>query len=101
MTDAQAGDSTQKQLQRADVRRDVEALLFASGSPVTVEAIVNALSLEGDDGRREVEAVLAALAAEFCADGRPRFPAGPPGRRLGVSHRPALPCGRFPPFRDA
>jgi segregation and condensation protein B len=53
----------------------VEALLFASGSPLSVEAIVAALGLAEEDGAgvREVETVLAEIAAEFCGDGRHGF----------------------------
>ena len=53
-----------------ELQRDVEALLFASGSPLTVDAMVNSLELPGDLGRGQVEATLAALAAEYCGDGR-------------------------------
>jgi segregation and condensation protein B len=55
------------------LERDIEALLFASGSPLAVEAIVNALALPGDGGRGEVEAALAVVAAEYCGDGRHGF----------------------------
>jgi segregation and condensation protein B len=55
------------------LERDIEALLFASGSPLAVEAIVNALALTGDGSRGEVEAVLAGIAAEYCGDGRHGF----------------------------
>ena len=53
-----------------ELRRDIEALLFAFGSPLAVDAIVNALELPGELGRVEVEAALAALAREYCGDGR-------------------------------
>jgi segregation and condensation protein B len=52
------------------LRRDVEALLFAWGSPLTVESMTNALNLPGDLGRGEVQAALDALAREYCGDGR-------------------------------
>jgi segregation and condensation protein B len=55
------------------LERDIEALLFASGSPLAVEAIVNALALTGDGSRGEVEAALAGIAAEYCGDGRHGF----------------------------
>ncbi len=55
------------------LERDIEALLFASGSPLAVEAIVNAVALTGDGSRGEVEAVLAGIAAEYCGDGRHGF----------------------------
>jgi segregation and condensation protein B len=73
VTDEEPVESTQDQLRQADIRRDVEALLFASGSPVTVEAIIGALSLEDDDGRGEAETALAEIAAEFCGDGNHGF----------------------------
>ena len=53
-----------------ELRRDIEALLFASGSPLAVETMVDALGLPGDLGRGEVEAALAALAGDYCGDGR-------------------------------
>lgn len=56
-----------------ELTRDIEALLFASGSPLGVEAIVGALCLTGDGGRLEVEAALAAIAGEYCGDGRHGF----------------------------
>jgi segregation and condensation protein B len=56
-----------------NLERDIEALLFASGSPLAVEAIVNALALTGDDGQAEVEAALAVIGAEYCGDGRHGF----------------------------
>jgi len=61
---------TRREAGPQELRRDVEALLFASGSPLTVEAMVNALELPGDLGRGQVEATLAALACEYCGDGR-------------------------------
>jgi segregation and condensation protein B len=53
-----------------DVLRDIEALLFASGAPLSVEAMVEALDLPGELGRDPVEAALAELAAEYNGDGR-------------------------------
>lgn len=55
------------------LERDIEALLFASGAPLAVEAMVDALALTGDDCRREVEAALAGIAGEYCGDGRHGF----------------------------
>ena len=55
------------------LERDIEALLFAYGSPLGVEAMVGALGLTGDDARLEVEAALAAIAGEYCGDGRHGF----------------------------
>jgi segregation and condensation protein B len=53
--------------------RELEALLFASGSPLTVEAMVATLALPEDGGSREVEAALVAIGEEFCAGGRHGF----------------------------
>jgi segregation and condensation protein B len=53
--------------------RDIEALLFASGAPLAVEAIVDALAVTGDDGQREVEEALAGIAREYSGDGRHGF----------------------------
>jgi segregation and condensation protein B len=53
-----------------ELRRDIEALLFASGSPLTVDAIASVLELPGELGRVEVETALTVLAAEYCGDGR-------------------------------
>jgi segregation and condensation protein B len=64
----------------------VEALLFASGSPLSVETLVAALELGEAEGSEagdrkavpaqitaDVQAVLAEIAAEFCGDGRHGF----------------------------
>ena len=65
MTHEQPMDSSTPETRREagpqELRRDVEALLFASWSPLTVEAMVNALELPGDLGRWQVEAILATL----------------------------------------
>lgn len=53
-----------------ELRRDLEALLFASGSPLTAEAMATALDLLDELGREQVEAALATLAAEYSGDGR-------------------------------
>ena len=54
------------------LRRDLEALLFASGTPLSVETMVAALNLTEEDGTdsTRVEAVLSEIAAEFSPDGR-------------------------------
>jgi segregation and condensation protein B len=74
VTDEQPMDATATETRREagpqELRRDVEALLFAAGSPLTVETMVNALELPGDLGQGQVEATLAALAGEYCGDGR-------------------------------
>jgi segregation and condensation protein B len=45
--------------------QDLEALLFASGGPLSVEAMALALELDGEAGRRSVEERLFALAEEY------------------------------------
>ncbi len=50
-----------------EVRRNVEALLFASRAPLSVDKMVDALALTGDEGRHVVEAALADLAEEYSA----------------------------------
>ena len=74
MTDEQPMDAGADHVEREagpqELRRDLEALLFASGAPLTVEVMVNALELPGELGRGQVEAALAALAGEYCGDER-------------------------------
>lgn len=53
-----------------ELKRDIEALLFASGAPLAVDAMLAALELPGGLGRVPVEEALAALTAEYCGDGR-------------------------------
>ena len=57
------------------LRRDLEALLFASGTPLSLETMVAALSLTEEEGAdpTRVEAVLNQIAAEFSPDGRHGF----------------------------
>jgi len=50
--------------------RDLEALLFASGAPLTVESMVSALGLPGGLGTESVRSALDSLADEYAADGR-------------------------------
>lgn len=52
-----------------DLRRDVEALLFAAGEPLSVDTILRALDLADPDHRGRVEEVIETLRAEFPADG--------------------------------
>lgn len=52
------------------LRRDVEALLFASGTPLSMDSLLAALELPGEIARPLVEAALESLAAEYCGDGR-------------------------------
>ena len=57
------------------LRRDLEALLFASGTPLSLETMVAALSLTEEEGAdpTRVEAVLNQIAVEFSPDGRHGF----------------------------
>lgn len=68
MSDDQATDFTMSDAQA--LRRDVEALLFASGSPLSVDAVLGALDLPGELARPLVDAALESLAGEYCGDGR-------------------------------
>jgi segregation and condensation protein B len=56
-----------------ELKRDIEALLFASGSPLGSEALANALALPGGVGRSAVETMLDELAEEYSGDGRHGF----------------------------
>ncbi len=53
----------------ADLRRDVEALLFASGDSITVDSMLQALGAEDPTARRAVEQILGELAIEFAPEG--------------------------------
>jgi segregation and condensation protein B len=52
-----------------DLKRDVEALLFAAGEPLSLEAILQALQLSAPGDQDTVERILASVAAEFPARG--------------------------------
>lgn len=52
-----------------DLKRDLEALLFAAGEPLSVDTMLRALDLAGPEHRGCVEEVLETLRAEFPADG--------------------------------
>jgi segregation and condensation protein B len=56
-----------------EIKRNVEALLFAAGEPLAVEAMLAVLELTGDGGRVVVEAALASLAGEFAPGGERGF----------------------------
>jgi segregation and condensation protein B len=71
--DEQPVDLTPDESRRVELTRNIEALLFAAGSPLSAEAMVSALALTGDDGRQEIEAALAAISEEYCEDGRHGF----------------------------
>ncbi len=53
----------------ADLKRDIEALLFASGDPLAVETIMEAFGSSDISLRRAVEVTLEGLAAEFPCEG--------------------------------
>lgn len=48
-----------------DVRRDVEALVFAAGEPLSIERITEAMGLTDDAAKRAISEILRELAAEF------------------------------------
>jgi segregation and condensation protein B len=56
-----------------ELKRDAEALLFAFGGPLSVESMVSALGLSGDEGRGLVEAALAGIGEEYRGGGRHGF----------------------------
>jgi segregation and condensation protein B len=62
---AAEGDTHMNAARSGDVKRDVEALLFAAGTPLSAEAIAQALSLEEQADRDLLEEILRALASEF------------------------------------
>ncbi|HLA83144.1 MAG TPA: SMC-Scp complex subunit ScpB [Thermoleophilia bacterium] len=48
-----------------EIKKNLEALLFAAGSPLTVEMLTTTLGSSGRQASETVEAALSALAAEF------------------------------------
>lgn len=52
-----------------DLKRDVEALLFAAGDPLPLEDIMQALALDDATSRRAVQSCLAELREEFAPQG--------------------------------
>jgi segregation and condensation protein B len=60
-------------IQLSDLKRDVEALLFASGEPLTVESMLQALAVEDTTARRAVEQMLGDLEGEFPSEGQRGF----------------------------
>ncbi len=55
------------------IKRDVEALLFASGAPLSTDVILEALSLNQPDDRHLLEEILGSLAVEFAPEGERGF----------------------------
>ncbi len=56
-----------------NVKRDIEALLFAAGQPLSVEAMLQSLSLSVAVDRASVETALDALRVEYPAEGERGF----------------------------
>jgi segregation and condensation protein B len=57
----------------SDLKRNVEALLFASGAPLSVDAILQAISVGASCHRETVEEALKDLASEFAPQGERGF----------------------------
>jgi segregation and condensation protein B len=55
------------------MRREVEAILFASGAPLSIEDILRALSLQDPGDRDTVEDILRSLTEEFAPHGERGF----------------------------
>ncbi len=55
------------------LRQAVEAVLFASGEPLTVETLAALLGLTSSDGKRRIEEALADVGREFGPGGRHGF----------------------------
>jgi len=72
MTDDTASDQ-QPVIRLTELKRDVEALLFASGDPLTVDSIMQALGASDITAKRAVEQVLAELQVEFPPEGERGF----------------------------
>jgi segregation and condensation protein B len=68
-----AAEQTAPIIRLADLRRDIEALLFASGEPLTLDSMLQALVAEDATARRAVELILADLERDFAAEGERGF----------------------------
>ena len=55
------------------IRREIEAILFASGAPLSIEDILRALSLQDPGDRDVVDDVMRSLAEEFAPRGERGF----------------------------
>lgn len=69
MTNSEAQTDSTNATTLSDLKRDVEALLFAAGDPVPIESVLQALDLQDATSRRAVENCLAELQQEFAAEG--------------------------------
>jgi segregation and condensation protein B len=56
-------------LRWTDLRRNVEALVFAAGDPLSVEKMMEAMDLHDEAARRAIEQILGELATEFPVGG--------------------------------
>ena len=56
-------------LRWADLRRNVEALVFAAGDPLSVDKMMEAMELQDEPARRAIEQILGELAREFPVGG--------------------------------
>lgn len=66
-------DLGQNGINLGDIKRNIEAVLFAAGAPLSVEAILQALSLTDPDHRDTVESALRELSSEFAPEGERGF----------------------------
>lgn len=57
----------------ADLKRDIEALLFASGDPLSVDTILTVMGANDTTARRVVEQILDELSREFPEEGERGF----------------------------
>ena len=60
-------------LRWAELRRNVEALVFAAGDPLSVDKMMEAMDLHDEPARRAIEQILGELAREFPVDGERGF----------------------------
>lgn len=60
-------------LKWTDLRRKVEALVFAAGDPLSVDKMMEAMDLHDEPARRAIEQILGELAREFPVGGERGF----------------------------
>jgi segregation and condensation protein B len=73
VNDAIVNDANSDDAGLRTMKRDVEAVLFASGAPLSTEIILQALSLQEPGDRDAVEEILRSLAVEFAPQGERGF----------------------------
>ena len=81
------------------VKRDVEALLFASGTPLTVETLTGALAGTGGPSSDAIRAALAELADEYPPSGDRGFELVKLAGGWAFRTNPACQAGRRLPLR--